>query len=149
VKQVLISAGLLIVVAGFAPAQELPEAKGKKQVEAVCNACHEANVVFKYRTAKDNWQNTVDDMVSRGADASKEDLAAIVDYLARCFGPEVNVNMAAADDLAKQLEISGEEAAAIVKYRKDNGDFKELASLAKVPGLDMKKLEPVKLRIVF
>jgi len=115
----------------------------------ICSGCHDAGVVAKYHNAKEDWESVVDDMRGRGADGSDDDFKAIVTYLARFFGPEVNVNRAAAPDLESQLQISPAEAAAIVKYREAQGKFKEFSDLAKVPGLDMKKLEPIKQRIVF
>jgi competence protein ComEA len=88
-------------------------------------------------------------MRGRGADGSDDDFKAIVAYRGRFFGPEVNVNRAAAPDLESQLEITADEAGAIVKYRQAQGRFKDFSDLAKVPGLDTKKLEPIKQRIVF
>jgi competence protein ComEA len=133
----------------IAQAQELPEGSGKEVTNRICSGCHDAGVVAKYRNAKEDWESVVDDMRGRGADGSDDDFKAIVSYLARFFGPEVNVNRAGAPDLESQLQISAAEAAAIVKYRDAQGKFKEFSDLAKVPGLDMKKLEPIKQRIVF
>lgn len=133
----------------FAQAQELPDGSGKEVTNRICGACHQAGVVVKYRNAKEDWESVVEDMRGRGADGSDEDFKAILAYLARFFGPEVNVNRAAAPDLESQLEITAEEAGAIVKYREAQGKFRDLSDLAKVPGLDMKKLEPIKQRIVF
>lgn len=133
----------------FAQAQELPDGSGKEVTNRICGACHEAGVVVKYRNAKEDWESVVEDMRGRGTDGSDEDFKAIIAYLARFFGPEVNVNRAAAPDLESQLEITAEEAGAIVKYREAQGKFRDLSDLDKVPGLDIKKLEPIKQRIVF
>jgi DNA uptake protein ComE-like DNA-binding protein len=38
---------------------------------------------------------------------------------------------------------------AIAEYRKANGNFKDIASLQKVPGVDAKKIEAKKDQIVF
>jgi competence protein ComEA len=130
-------------------AQDLPEGSGKEVTNRICSGCHDAGAVAKYHNAKEDWESVVDDMRGRGADGSDDDFKAIVTYLARFFGPDVNVNRAAAPDLESQLQISLAEAAAIVKYREAQGKFKEFSDLAKVPGLDMKKIEPIKQRIVF
>ena len=53
----------------------------------------------------------------------------------------VNVNRAAAADLAKVLALTDKQASAIVDYRKANGDFADLDALCKVPGLDAEKLK--------
>jgi competence protein ComEA len=133
----------------FTQIQELPEAKGKEVVETVCSVCHEATTVSRFRKSKDDWQAVIDDMITRGADASDQDFDTVVDYLARCFGPTINVNASKADELEKQLEISAQEAEAIVQYRESKGDFKELADLKKVTSLDFSKIEPLRYRITF
>ena len=63
--------------------------------------------------------------------------------------PLRNVNKAAATELETQLEITLQEAGAIVRYRRDKGNFKTIADLRSVPGLDMTKIEPIQQRLVF
>ena len=132
-----------------AQSQELPEAKGKDLYEKICGACHDTDVVFKTRTTKDKWKDTVDEMASRGAEGTDEQLDAIIDYLALCFGPRVNVNAASAKELETQFAITSREGEAIVKYRQDKGDFKDVADLKNVPGVDFTKIESVRYRITF
>jgi competence ComEA-like helix-hairpin-helix protein len=129
--------------------QDLPEAKGKDLYEKICGTCHGTDVVFKTRTTKEKWKATVDEMASRGADGSDEQLDTIIDYLAKCFGPRVNVNKATAKEIETQFELTSTEAEAIVKYRQEKGDFKDVAGLKNVPGLDSAKIEAVRLRIIF
>src|SRR5579864_3328500 len=129
--------------------QELPEATGKDLYEKICGACHGTDVVFKTRTTKEKWKNTVDEMASRGAEGTDEQLDTIIDYLAKCFGPRVNVNKADAKELETQFEITAKEAQAMVQYRQDKGDFKEVPDFKNVPGLDFKKIESVRYRIIF
>lgn len=145
----LVLASLPLLVVALAQAQDLPEGKGKDTFAKICGACHDAGVVVTMHQSKDDWQATVDDMKGRGADGSDADFKTIVDYLTKYQGPEVNVNKASADDLQKQLELTAGEAGAIVKYRQDNGDFKGWADVQKVSGVDMKKLEPLKGRLVY
>ena len=142
----------MILLAGLvrlAHAQALVEGKGKDVTEKICNGCHAADVVTTYRNSKDDWQSVIDDMKGRGADGSDADFNAIVAYLAKYYGPEITINKATAADLQTQMEITADEAAAIVQYRKDHGDFKTADDLKKVAGLDMKKIEPIEQRIVF
>jgi competence ComEA-like helix-hairpin-helix protein len=138
-----------LLVLPMAHANDLPPGKGKEITDRVCGGCHEAGVVNKYRNSKDDWQSIAEDMKSRGADGSEDDFKSIVAYLTHFFGPEVNVNKAAAKELQTQLEITVREAEAIVKYRQDKGSFKAVADLRSVPGLDMTKIEPIQQRIVF
>ena len=130
-------------------AQDLPAGPGKDTVEKVCTACHGLEAIVALQGGKDIWQSVVDDMKGRGADGSNEDFNAIVNYLSKYFGNNVNVNTAPAKELTDNLELTAAEADAIVKYRADKGNFKEFADLKKVPGLDASKLEPIQKRIKF
>ena len=118
-------------------------------LEDACGACHGPDIVVGLTGSRNFWQDTVDTMRGRGASGSDDDFKVIVEYLAKYFGVPVNVNTAAGKDLAADLVISSDEADAIVKYRTDKGKFKDWTELAKVPGLDIKKLEPIKTRIKF
>jgi competence ComEA-like helix-hairpin-helix protein len=145
------SAVLLLPLFFSLPAQpqELPEAKGRDLYEKICGSCHGTDVVFKTRTTKEKWKTTVDEMASRGAEGTDEQLDTIIDYLAKCFGPRVNVNKATAKELETQFELTSTEAEAIVKYRQDKGEFKDVAGLKNVPGVDFAKIESVRYRITF
>ena len=145
----IVLASLPLLFVAFAQAQDVPEGPGKDTFLKVCAACHDAGVVVTMHQSKDDWQATVDDMKGRGADGSDADFKTIVDYLAKYQGPEVNINKASADDLQKQLGLTADEAAAIAKYRQANGDIKSWDDLQKVSGVDTKKLEPLKGRIIY
>ena len=127
---------------------QLPEAPAKKTVVEVCGACHDLDTAVGERHDTAGWKAVVDAMAQRGATGSDQEFAAIVEYLAKFFGV-VNVNTAAAKALQDVLDISSEQAAAIVRYRAANGAFNDLESLKRVPGLDAKLLEDRKDRIVF
>lgn len=149
VRGALLSCGLLMALLAqqYPPIDNLPDAKGKETVDKVCAACHPSTDVSRFRKSKDEWQAVIDDMLTKGAEATDAELDTIVDYLSRCFGPMVNVNTAAAADLEKQLGITGKEAEAIVDYRQSKGAFKDVADLKNVPGLDYSKIEPLRYRI--
>src|SRR5262249_30873934 len=110
---------------------------------------HGLEAVTTLQGNKDIWQSVVDDMKSRGADASDADFKAIIGYLSKYFGMSVNVNTAAAKDMSDQLDLTSAEGEAIVKYRADKGKLKEFADVKSVPGLDVSKLEPIQKRIKF
>jgi len=63
----------------------------------------------------------------------------VVNYLARYVG-KVDINQAKSQEIQEVVEFSAAEADAIVQYRTKNGDFADLAAVAKVPGVDAKKL---------
>jgi competence ComEA-like helix-hairpin-helix protein len=146
-----ILAVLPVLISSLAPAmyaQDLPEGKGKDVLENVCGACHGVDLISGRRATKEGWGYIVDDMVSRGASATNEQIKTINEYLAKNFG-QVNTNKAPSAEIASVLEITAEQADAIVKYRKDHGDFKTLDDVKKVPGLATANLDMKKDRIVF
>lgn len=133
----------------LAQAQDLPAGKGKDLVENTCGSCHGLDVVTAQHATKDGWASIVDYMVSRGATGTPEEIKTIVEYLAKSFPSQTNVNKASAMDMQTQLELTAKDAEAIVKYRTDHGDFKDWDGLAKVPGIDAAKLTAKKDNIVF
>lgn len=153
-KHVIVAAPFLAVplmigaLVPLAQAQDLPEGKGKDLVEQVCGACHGTDLVASRRATKDGWSYIVDDMVSRGASATNDQIAQINAYLSKNLG-QVNVNKGPASELASVLEISDDQAQAIVKYRTEHGDFKSVDDLKKVPGLETANLDKKKDRVAY
>jgi competence protein ComEA len=145
---VLFSSMILFSQAPAALAQDLPEGKGKDVVEMVCGACHGTDLVSARRATKQGWSYIVDDMVSRGASASNEQVQQINDYLAKNFG-QVNVNKGTSAEIASVLEITPAQADAIVKYRTDHGDYKTMDDVKKAGGLENAKLDTKKDRVVY
>jgi competence ComEA-like helix-hairpin-helix protein len=131
-----------------ASAQDLPAGKGKDVVEEICTACHGADLISSRRASKQEWGEIVGDMVSRGATATKEQIQAINDYLLKNYG-QVNANKAPSAEIATVLDVTAAQADAIVKYRTDNGAFKTVEDLKKVPGLGPANLDTKKDRLVF
>ena len=143
---------LLFVLIAAVQAQDLPDGKGKDLVEDRCSSCHGLDLLLAEHDSKAQWSQIVNEMVSRGATGSAEELATIVDYLAANFGPEaakINVNSAAAEELQSGLMLTAPEAAAIVQFKKDHGKIKDWTVLSKIQGVDSKKLESHKDRITF
>lgn len=139
---------LISALVPLAQAQDLPEGKGKDLVEQVCGACHGTDLISSRRATKQGWSYIVDDMVSRGASATNDQIAQINDYLSKNLG-QVNVNKGPATELATVLDITPAQADAIVKYRADHGDFKSVDDLKKVPGLETADLDKKKDRVAY
>ena len=132
---------------GLANAQlSLPDAPARKTFETVCGICHDLRT--GPRRTKAAWVATVDSMAGRGARATDQEFAAIADYLAKYFGA-VDANRATAKEISEVLEIPEADAEAIVRYRTDNGAFKDLDSLKKAPGVNANAIEERKASIVF
>jgi competence protein ComEA len=144
----LIVSCLFSALIPLAQAQDLPEGKGKDTVEQVCGACHGTDLVSSRRATKQGWSYIVDDMVSRGASATNDQIKEINEYLTKNLG-QVNVNKGSSAELASILEITPEQADAIVKYRTDHGDFKSVDDIKKVPGLETANLDKKKDRVAY
>jgi competence protein ComEA len=98
------------------------------------------------------WEETITKMAGFGAVATDDEYTAILDYLVKNFpanSGQVNVNKATAAQLASGLGLSDAEAAAVVDYRKKNGDFKTIEDLKKVPDVDGKKFDAKKDKLAF
>jgi competence ComEA-like helix-hairpin-helix protein len=142
----------------------LPPGEGQAIVQQKCASCHALKVVTGKKASRQQWSTIVDQMITRGADVSDDDIDTLLDYLAKNFGPatgqtgaekghdrtgQVNVNTASASELAAALDLTVAESTSIVSYRERNGNFKEWRDLTKVPGIDAKKIESNKDRLVF
>ena len=126
----------------------LPEGDGRELLFRTCAECHGVESVTAERRTRAEWQGVVDDMAGRGAQASDDDVKTLVAYLSINVG-RVNVNRASEEDLKAVVGVSADEAAAIVAHRTKEGSFKTLDDLKRVPGVDGRKLDERKGRIVF
>jgi len=130
----------------------LPDGPGKETTVKICGVCHEPQRVAAVRLTEDGWQSTVEDMIHRGAKGTDEEFKAVLNYLVTNFKGEapraLNVNTAAAIDLESVAGLLRKEAAAVIEYREKNGKFKTLDDLKNVPGLDFKKIDAARDRLV-
>ena len=164
----MIASVLLLYFATSAAVPALPPGKGKAAVVRTCKNCHALKVVTSKRATKEQWSALVDQMVSRGADLSDDEIDVVVDYLAKNFGPRtppasppkknflahqdiegVNVNQASANELSAVLNLSSEQSQAIVAYRAAHGRFTGWRDLARVPGVHARDIELNKDRLRF
>jgi len=68
--------------------QQLPPGNAKANVEAACYTCHSADLIAQQRLTRKQWTATVEKMTRWGAAVPPEKKDAIVDYLAKNFGPK-------------------------------------------------------------
>ena len=138
----------VLTLAGSQEKQTPPEEKGKAVVQKVCVSCHEMEVVTATRRTQIGWEQNVDDMISRGAEGSDEEMAEVVRYLTKYFG-KINVNTASVQQLEEVLGLSEKEAETITAYRDRNGKFKDFEQLTSVPGVNAGKLQEKRSLIAF
>jgi competence ComEA-like helix-hairpin-helix protein len=125
-----------------------PEAKAQALVQRMCVSCHELDTVTAERRTQIGWQQNVEDMVSRGAQGSDQEMAELVAYLTKYYG-KINVNTATVEQLRAFLELTEKEAQAIASYRDRNGKFKNIDQLKAVPNVNAGKLQEKRDLIAF
>ena len=143
----IISALLVAALNAVSQDAQKPDLKSPEDVKAeetftrTCVKCHPADRINGTRRTRTQWEEVMTTMqTARGAVILDEDWDVIQNYLVKQHG-RVNVNRATIDDLVEVLGITSETADTIVKYRKEHGDFVDYDGFAKVPGLDLEKLE--------
>jgi competence ComEA-like helix-hairpin-helix protein len=137
-----------MAAAGVSAQDWLPDAPEKPLVVRVCSGCHDLDTAAGSRHTKDDWRGIVDAMIGRGAQASDEEASAIVKYLTVHVG-QVNVNRADAAEIEAVASIPPAQSAAIVRFRGEHGELKDLDALKKIPGVDPALLDERKDRLTF
>ena len=106
-------------------AQSLPDGQGKAEFQRICGNCHSVSIATAQRMTQAQWTGVVNDMVSRGAQGSQQDLDNVVSYLSTHFGqgaPSAAGTMpAAAPAVAKETPLSEEQVAKATGLIKTNG----------------------------
>ena len=77
-----------LLLAASLEAQDLPDGAGKDLVMNVCTVCHDLVRITSKRKTKEEWNDIVDQMATKGAKASDEEFDTIVNYLAKNFGKD-------------------------------------------------------------
>lgn len=70
----------------LAQQSDLPDGPGKDVTQRMCSQCHSLSVVTGQRMSKEHWAVQVDDMVSRGAKGTDEEIKLVVQYLSTNYG---------------------------------------------------------------
>ena len=143
---------LLACAARAAGQDSFPDGPGKDITVRVCGACHSASRSAAVRLTRAGWQDVMSKMVSLGAKGSDTELAAVLDYLSANFKGDapkpVNMNTARAIDLESVAGLLRKESAALIAYRTKHGPCKTLEDLKKIPGVDFRKIERRRDRLV-
>jgi mono/diheme cytochrome c family protein len=75
---------------------DLPEGDGKAIATENCQACHKLTNLTKAHKSLDDWKDTVQLMMDRGANVPADKVDILVQYLAKNFGPKDSSAPAAA-----------------------------------------------------
>ena len=138
----------LCTVIAASSQDRFPDGPGKADVIKVCSGCHDAEIILANLKTPGEWNETLQNMATQGAEATPEQWKLIEQYIDVHFAM-VMVNKAPADEIQLALDVTPEVAAAVVKYRQDKGPFKTIDDVKKVPGIDAAKLDAAASRLVF
>ena len=89
-------AGALLVLSGLTAGaqnpsgsanahEKLPAGSGREVMIRVCSECHDPEVAADQQLDLAGWKSLVDEMASKGAEATDAELDEIVHYLANAF----------------------------------------------------------------
>jgi competence protein ComEA len=136
---------------GIAQAQ-LPDGPGKDETVRICGTCHTPDRAASVRLTRAGWQETITKMVGLGAKGTDQELETVLTYLSTNFKGEarkpLNLNTATSIDLESIGGFLRKESAAWIAYRGKQGPCKTLDDLKKVSGVDFKKIEERRDRLV-
>jgi competence protein ComEA len=129
-----------------------PEGPGKDVTVRMCGTCHPSARGAAVRLTREGWQDVIAKMVSLGAKGTDAELATVLDYLSTNFKGDapkpVNMNTAPAIDLESVAGLLRKEAAALIAYRTRHGPCKTLDDLKNIPGVDFRKINRRRDRLV-
>jgi mono/diheme cytochrome c family protein len=69
------------------PAAAIAQPAGKAVFEKVCGACHPVETATAQKRSRAQWQENITSMIDKGAKASDEEFATVLDYLATNYSP--------------------------------------------------------------
>src|SRR5260221_13727051 len=100
-----------------ADAGDIPDGAGKEVVVRQCGTCHDLVMATSKRMDKAGWDTEVDKMVLLGAKIPDDEVAVIIEYMAKFFNPStaaapagrgINVNKATAAGRGGGAPLGGE-----------------------------------------
>ena len=130
----------------------LPEARGRDVTMKLCGNCHAAETVASVQLTPEGWRDVMARMVAAGAEGTEQELETVFQYVSTQFPVQgqkaLNLNVATAVELESVAGLLRKEAAAFIAHREKNGPCKRVEDLKKVAGLDYRKIEARKARLV-
>jgi hypothetical protein len=111
-----------------------PDLADARAIAAVCTSCHSSTQFLTAARPYLRWEQTIQDMLDRGAVATDEQLDRILTYLVRNIAT-VNVNSSPADQLAMTLQIPAAAAQEIV-IRRSGHAFTNIDELKATKGVN-------------
>jgi competence protein ComEA len=142
------AAAIAFMTMSAAMQDRFQDGHGKTELLRVCSGCHDPETVLANPQTAPEWSETLATMARQGAEATDEEWRLVEQYLDVNLAI-IRINAAAADEIHRTVDVTDTVADAVVKYRDQNGPFKSVDDLKKVPGLDAAKVDARKDRLIF
>jgi mono/diheme cytochrome c family protein len=68
-----------------------PAPASRSTFEKVCGACHPIETATAQRRSRAQWQENINSMIAKGAKATDEEFAVVLEYLATQYGPSSRI----------------------------------------------------------
>jgi competence protein ComEA len=143
--------GLLLACASTAA--DLPDGPGKPIIERSCTGCHRPDAMPDYRKTPEEWDTVVRRMAGR-ANIPSAEVDVLITYLSQNFPKiddptKLNINKATAEEIAAGMNLTLDEAKAIVSYRDRHGNFRAWGEMLVIYGVDGRKIQAAKDKISY
>jgi cytochrome c5 len=83
---IVFALALLSVAAAKPKPVKLPKGPGQTLVQTKCISCHALPIVLAKRKTEDEWDASLNQMVSRGAKLNDDEYDIVLAYLVKNFG---------------------------------------------------------------
>jgi cytochrome c5 len=77
---------MLCVVAASGQGQQ-PARDGEQIMNATCGSCHDTTPILTAARSEQEWKDTIEQMIARGASVSDADRPLLIAYLVKAHGP--------------------------------------------------------------
>lgn len=90
-------------------AESMPEGEGKAMVTSVCTTCHSLGNVLNIRSSREDWEQSVNEMIARGAQIFPDEMETIVNYLAANYGTQASAGSASSSSATTSSVSAGQQ----------------------------------------
>ena len=134
--------------------KDFPDGPAKEYLTQICLQCHQPAMLLGQKRTESDWKKTIARMATKGVPGTPDQFDAIAAYMTKNFGKsedtsKVNMNKAKADELVTALGLTPDEAKALIGFREKHGEFREWGEMLVVYGVDGRKLEANKDKMIF
>ncbi len=109
--------------------ESMPEDEGRELVTSLCVGCHSLATVLSTGKGEEGWRDTINNMISRGAQIFDDETETILGYLTRHYGAETGPASSSLDPPAPVTVKESSESVAMQNVG-DSADHPGQAVLA-------------------